>query len=358
MTATRLLPLLRDIGQAAALAPAQWDDTVRLARQSRLLGLIAHRLRDRDDLWRALFPAVRGHMQAAIHYSAHRAQMVRLELDAIDAALPAGQPIVILKGAAYLLQGLEFARGRILNDVDLMVHRAELDDAELALRSAGWESATDDAYDQRYYREWSHELPPMRFPGHALEIDLHHTISPVTSRIRVDDALMFEGVRNLAGAGRFAMLHPCDQIVHAAIHLFQDSELANRLRDLVDIDGLIRWAMLGERDWRELLSRGERHGAGDVLWYALHYCRTWLGTPVPPELAPRPPPAWRRHLLDRIFSRASLPGLPDAGGGFGRGLALRLGTLRYHWLRMPPGLLLRHGLAKAWRAVGRPAATD
>ena len=121
MTATRLLPLLRDIDQAVALTPAQWDDTVRLARQSRLLGLIAHRLRDRDDLWRALFPAVRGHLQAAIHYSTHRAQMVRLELDAIDAALPAGRRMVILKGAAYLLQGLEFARGRIPNDVDLMV---------------------------------------------------------------------------------------------------------------------------------------------------------------------------------------------------------------------------------------------
>jgi hypothetical protein len=358
VTATRLLPLLRDIGLAGALTPAQWDDTVRLARQSRLLGLVAHRLRDRDELWRALLPAVRGHLQAAIHYSAHRAQMVRMELDAIDAALATGRRVVILKGAAYLMRGLEFARGRIPNDVDLMVPRTELDEAEAALKAAGWESATDDAYDQRYYREWSHELPPMRFPGHALEIDLHHTISPVTSRIRVDDALMFEGVRDLAGTGRFAVLHPCDQIIHAAIHLFQDSELSNRLRDLVDIDGLIRSAMCDAADWRELLRRSERHGIGDVLWYALHYCRTWLGTPVPPDVAPRPPPAWRRHLLDGIFHRASLPGLPDAGGGFAHGLALRLGTLRYHWLRMPPGLLVRHGLTKAWRAVGGRAATE
>ncbi len=358
MTARRLLPLLRDIERAASLSLREWDDVVRLARQSRLLGLIAYRLRDRDDLWRALFPAVRGHLQAAIHYGTHRAQMVQMELDAIDAALPAGRRVVILKGAAYLMQGLEFARGRIPNDVDLMVARAELDEAEAALKTAGWESSTDDAYDQRYYREWSHELPPMRFPGHALEIDLHHTLSPVTSRIRVDDALIFEGVRDLAGTGRLVVLHPCDQIIHAAIHLFQDSELSNRLRDLVDIDGLIRCAMHGETNWRELLSRGERHGAADVLWYALHYCRIWLGTPVPLNVAPKRPAAWRRHLLDGVFSRASLPGLPDADGGFGRGLALRLGTLRYHWLRMPPGLLLRHGLVKAWRAVGRRVVTD
>lgn len=357
MTASRLLPLLRDIGQAASLTLAQWDDTVRLARQSRLLGLVAHRLRDRDDLWHGLFPAVRGHMHSAIHYSGHRAQMVRMELDAIDAALPAGQQIVVLKGAAYLMQGLEFARGRIPNDVDLMVPRRDLDETESALKAAGWESETDDAYDQRYYREWSHELPPMRFPGHALEIDLHHTISPVTSRIRADDELLFAGKCNLAGAGRYAVLHPCDQIVHAAIHLFQDSELSNRLRDLVDIDGLIRWATRSEADWRELVRRSQCHGAGDALWYALHYCRTWLGSPVPGDLPLVPPPSWRRQLLDGIFEHASLPGLPDARVGFARGLASRLGTLRYHWLRMPPGLLLRHGVAKLWRA-GRRAAKD
>ena len=35
MTATRLLPLLRDIGQAGALTLAQWDDTGRLAPPAR-----------------------------------------------------------------------------------------------------------------------------------------------------------------------------------------------------------------------------------------------------------------------------------------------------------------------------------
>ena len=107
--------------------------------------------------------------------------MVRMELCALDQAIPLSRQVVLLKGAAYILQGLEFSRGRMPNDVDLLVRRSDLDETESSLLLAGWESETTDAYDQRYYREWSHELPPMRFPGHALEIDLHHTCLLYTS---------------------------------------------------------------------------------------------------------------------------------------------------------------------------------
>ena len=351
LAARHLLPLLRDAQHARTMQLADWDDTIRLTRQARLLGMLAHRLRDDEDLWAFLHERVRGHLQAAIHYSAYRVQLVRMEMRALDAALPADRPVALLKGAGYLVQGLAMARGRMPNDVDLLVRRADLDAAEAALRSAGWQMEAKTDYDERYYREWSHELPPMRYPGHALEVDLHHTIAPVTSRTRADDALLFDGLQSVPGS-RFRVLDPCDQVIHAAIHLFQDSDLHGQLRGLVDVDGLIRHH-LGDNAqvWSRLIDRAERHRADRVLWYALHYCRSWLGTPVPEGLALGPPPRWARHGMDWVFSRACPPRIPDATPSLGERLADTLGELRYHRLRMPPTLLARHLLHKSWKAV-------
>lgn len=345
-----LLPLLRDAQHALEMALADWDDTLRLARTAGLLGQLGDRLHRCEAAWTALPEAVRGHFVGARHYAAHRARMVHLELDALTAALPAQLPVVLLKGAAYIAEGLPLARGRVPNDVDILVARADLDLAEASLLVAGWESETVDPYDQRYYREWSHELPPMRYPGHALEVDLHHTIAPVTSRNRVVDALLFSALRPLEGS-RYLVLGGHDQILHAAIHLFQDSELEVRLRDLADIDGLLRHHLHDDADWAALWLRAERHGVSRLLWYALHYCHTWLATPVPLAMLQSGPPGGIRRFMDWLAHETLLPVLPDRRPAWSRRIAQRVAQLRYHLLRMPLGLLLRHTLVKTGRTL-------
>jgi hypothetical protein len=348
--AEHLLPLLRDAQHVRAMTLADWDTTVRLARQARVLGTLACRLRGHDGLWMAVPERVRGHLQASIHYAAYRQQLVHMELRALAQALPTGIPVAALKGAAYLLQDLPPAQGRMSNDVDLLVPRAHLETAEAALQAAGWKAEVKDAYDERYYREWSHELPPMRYPGHPLEVDLHHTIAPVTSRTRADDALLYDGLRPVPGS-RYLVLHPQDQVLHAVIQLVQDSELTGELRGLVDVDGLIRVHIRDEEDWNSLIERAARHNASRILWYALHYGRNWLGTPVPDDLPLAPPPRWAREAMDWVFSRSVLPRIPDRGPSPAQRLADLAAQLRYHRLRMPPKLLARHLLHKSWKAI-------
>ena len=352
LAAKHLLPLLRDCRYAASMNLADWDGTVRLARQARLLGLIAGRLNEETALWQQIPPRVRGHLQSSINFSAHRLQSVRMELRALDKALPASITVVLLKGAAYIAQHQEFARGRMPNDVDLLVRRTDLDEAEASLLAAGWVSETTGEYDQRYYREWSHELPPMRIPGHPLEVDLHHTITPVTSRVRANDDLLFAGLQTVPGS-RYFTLHPFDQIIHAAIHLFQDSDLSGKLRDLVDLDGMIRAAINTESDWAELQERADQHRAGRYLWYALRYCSTWLGTPTPKATTLHPPSTFVQKVMDMILTRSALPRLPDTPPNVGARIAAQAGTVRYHWLRMPPALLARHIAHKTMKLVGR-----
>ena len=333
---------------------ADWDETLRLARQARLLGLIGNRLSADPSIWTQLPEQVKGHLRAAINYSAHRRQMLVMELRSLEAALPADTPVILLKGAAYVAQALPISRGRMPSDVDLLVRRADIGTVESALVTAGWESEVADAYDQRYYREWSHELPPMRHPGHALEVDLHHTIAPVTSRTRVDDALLFAAVVPLVES-RYLVLDPRDQIIHAAIHLFQDTELDGRLRDLADIDGLIRHHLREPADWTALLTRAECHHASRVLWYALHYCSSWFGTPVPDGSWPTAPEPPAVHAMDWVIRRNCLPRVPDGSPDLDERLAAGVAQVRYHLLRMPPGLLLRHLGHKMTSALRRPA---
>lgn len=347
-----LLPLLRDPAHCRTMTLAHWDETLRIGRRARLLGVLAHRLRRLQDAWEAIPPPAQGHLLAALHHSAHRAQMMRIVLQTIDVALPCSITLVLLKGAAYAAQALPAAQGRMPGDVDLLVRRSDLDAAEAALQKGGWVSTVRDRYDERYYREWSHELPPLRHPGHSLELDLHHAITPVTSRTRADDAALFADAQAVVGS-RFFVLAPRDQIIHAAIHLFQDSELAGRLRDLVDIDALIRHHLTGEAAWAAFFARAEHHHASRQVWYALHYCRAWLDTPMPTYVALAAPPQLARCGMDWVFPRCCLPGVPDEAPTLATRVAVAAARVRYHRLRMPLRLLVHHLAYKAWQRLRR-----
>ncbi|WP_341645743.1 nucleotidyltransferase domain-containing protein [Thauera sp. SDU_THAU2] len=349
--------MLREPASAHAMGLGDWEGVIRLARAARLHATLGCRLMVNPALWAAVPEQPRGHLQAAMNFAAHRRHLLELELRTLADVLPPGIDVVLLKGAAYQMQGLPSADGRIAADIDLLVRRADLDAVEAALAAEGWASTVSDEYDQRYYREWSHELPPMRAEGHALELDLHHAIAPVTSRCTPDVEMLFAALLPLPGL-RFSVLSPADQLVHAVVHLFQDTELDGRLRDLVDIDGLLRMLPADDGSMRALAARVRQHGADRLFWYALHYCERWLGTSVPAVLWPSPPPRPVRRVMDWMVAHTLLPRLPEARSPLGWRAAGGLARLRYHRMRMPVSLLARHAAIKTWRNVRQLARSQ
>lgn len=345
-----LLAILQDLQHVQGLALSDWEPVIRLARAARVHATLGHRLMANPDCWAAVPEQPRGHLEAAMNFAAWRRHLLDMELRALDAQLPAEIEVVLIKGAAYQAQHLPLAEGRLSADIDLLVRRADLDAAEAALVEVGWRSTVTDPYDQRYYREWSHELPPMQAEGHALELDLHHGIAPVTSRCQPDPGVLWAGRQRLPDS-RYFVLDPMDQLIHAVVHLFQDTELDGRLRDLLDIDAMLR-ALPNDGEVRAALAvRVAMFGAGDLFWYALDACQRWLGTPVPAALWPAPPARLPRATMAWMLPRTLLPRLPEARAGLGSSIAAKLAHLRYHRMRMPAGLLLRHSLAKGWRRL-------
>ena len=322
----------------------QWEMLVRQARSADLLPRIATSLQDLELLERVP-PAPRAHLVAARRLAQAQAEEVRREVSQIAKALArTGVDIVLLKGAAYLLAGLPAARGRIFSDVDILVPKEALGEVEAALMLHGWATSHLEPYDQRYYRRWMHELPPLRHVARATVVDVHHSIAPPTGRLKPDSAKLLAAALPLAEYPRVKVLAPADMVLHSAAHLFLNEELSHGLRDLVDIDALLRHFGAEASFWDALQARASELDLFPVLSHALRYSALILDTPQPSGKARQS----RRPLLDALYLRALQPQHPAAADAF-TALARQALYFRGHWLRMPPALLAYHLTVKALR---------
>ena len=163
-----------------------WEVVLGQAMQARLNARLARHMAEHG--WLSETPLeVRQYLEGGLRLSDRQQHEVQWEVDCIWRALrELGGPIVLLKGAAYLIAGLPSGRGRLFSDIDIMVHHEQLSDVEGALFRHGWIGEERDPYNDRYYREWMHEIPPMKHVRRNTVIDVHHTITPPTSRFKVD----------------------------------------------------------------------------------------------------------------------------------------------------------------------------
>ena len=339
--------LLRALGEPASmagLAPAEWDVLLRQGRHMGALGRLCA-LAAAAGVLPAVPSRVRARLEAALEDVEQQHRLIRWEVIRLRHALAGtGIPLVLLKGAAYLHAGLPASRGRQFSDVDILVPRGSLHEVEAAVVREGWKMEELSAYDERYYREWSHELPPLTHPRRQVMLDVHHNILPPTGRLRPDPRLLLESTVPAADDG-LRVLGPSDMVLHCACHLLQSGEHDKSLRDLGDLDALMRQFGAAPRFGDELAARAAALGVERPLFYALRFAARLLGTPVP-EVTARAlrraaPPAPVRMAMDRLFAASVEPGPPGDPPRRAR-LAQAVLTARYHWLRMPPSHLASH----------------
>jgi len=355
---TLLQSALTDPQTVARCSPAQWDLLVRQARRANLLGRLGSTLRE-AGLTAAVPEGPRRHLHAADVICRRQSVSIAWEVQCIGRALArCGAPLVLLKGAAYEIAGLPVARGRLFSDVDILVPKALLPAVESALLLEGWQASEHDDYDQHYYREWMHEIPPLRHVRRDTTIDVHHNILPATARVRVDAQALIDAAIAVPGRDGVFTLQPVDMLLHSATHLFHEGEFANGLRDLFDIDALLRDFGADSRFWDEMIARAAALGLGRSLYYALQTSSQILGTPVPPPVLAAAQ-AWRparpvAALMSWCYRHALQPAHPSAETRSVRAARLAL-YLRSHWLRMPLPLMVYHLGRKALLRPRQPA---
>ena len=343
MIDARLLTLvLTDPQRARALDTASWTALLTIARAERLDATLAWRL-DGIELPEAVahwLAAARANAEAGRTAALWEAEMTRRAL--ADCAVP----IVLLKGTAFVIAGLDAGRGRLIGDTDILVPRAALAEVEAALRVAGWEWVDDNPYDQSYYRDHMHELPPLIHRSRDRMIDVHHTILPLSSRIRPDADALIADSEPLANGLRILCRE--DMIIHAVAHLFADGDLAGGLRNLWDIDRLVRESHDRPEFWEKLRARAMLHQLPGSTARALRLAHHLFATPVD-ALAAGEPRRGDVFFLGRLLAR-------NRWGQPSRPLLRFAFYVRSHWIRMPPLRLARHLFTK-WRKSGTPRSS-
>jgi hypothetical protein len=334
---------------------AGWETLIRHARESQLLGTLEARLSERR-LLEVVPSGPRAHLLSGERIAFAQAGVVRRETREIERALRSvGTTVVLLKGAAYLLAKLPCARGRIFSDVDIMVPHAMLPAVEAALMLGGYATTHHHPYDQRYYRKWMHELPPMRHIKRGTVIDVHHTLVPRSSRIALNAGKLFDAAIPLAEHPVFSVLAPPDMVLHSATHLFNNEDMSHALRDLVDLDVLLRHFGADANFWDRLLVRARELDLRRPLYYMLRWCGRLLDTPIPPHVsaaedAKAPGPVLSSGM-DVLLRAALEPTESKRSTRWARGALY----VRGHWLKMPMPLLAWHLSVKAFRRDSKPA---
>lgn len=322
----------------AAYAPRDadvWTGIITIARAEQLLGTLSHKLRTFD-----LPPPVAAIMADARLNAEYQRRAALWEADCARRALAQMDGrVALMKGTAYVAAGLKAGEGRHIGDLDIMVSRHDLAETErLLIGNGGWEWVKEDAYDEAYYRDHMHELPPMIHKDRDRMIDVHHTILPPTARPTPDAAAMLaDAIKLENGLYVFA---PADMVCHSAAHLFADGDLTGGMRNLWDIHCLLtEFAQPDTEFWDALKSRAQHHQLLPAVQRAARLSAELYGTIISEGW--NKPHNTDNHYIRRILAR-------DVWGRGTHKFTRLAFYIRSHWIRMPPLMLASHLWTK-WR---------
>lgn len=347
---------LKDVSSTTQLSLRDWDLLIRQARSADLLARLAVLLQ-KAELLDTVPPQPKAHLESALVLAAAQNYAVLREVEHVQLTVNSlGLDLVLLKGGAYLVADLPAAQGRLFSDLDILVPQARLNEVEATLMLNGWATTHHDPYDQRYYRRWMHELPPMLHIRRMTVLDVHHAIVPATANLKPSSAALLAAAQPVPGHSGLRVLAPSDMVLHSATHLFYNEEFSHGLRDMSDLDLLLRHFMQADDFWITLLARARELGLIRPLHYCLRYCTQLFATPIPQAVLTEVQGLSKASaFMDKLWLKV-LGSLHPTARDQGAAIAAQLLYLRAHWHRMPPWLLVYHLCAKSLRPRAKAEA--
>ena len=345
-----LLQILKTPTVMLDLDIKDWNRVLYEAHLLKLRGRLAHDAK-KYDLWEHLPVKVRAILVNAEITAEAGQRKIMWEVNRVRRALYGfTEKIILVKGGAYLALELKCAKGRTSVDIDILVAKKNLDIVENHLLLAGYASQVMNDYDQQYYREWAHELPPLVHPDRMVEVDVHHTILQVTNKLSPKIDLMIGAAEQVED--NIYVLCNEDMLLHSIVHQFVDGTLKASLRNLLEQKDMILEFNEIPGFWSRFMDRAEELGLARPVFYSLRYCKKMLDLDIPGDVMIRAkksaPGFMALKIMDMLISRAMVP--------YGEGRSVITGYLatnalymRSHWLRMPPMMLAQHLTRKFFR---------
>ena len=344
-----ILRVLKDPKLMARLSISEWNLLFVKGKDLAMLGRFYIMAKDHKIL-NDLPSKAQDLLFSAYNVSSNGYVRINWEMNRIKRALHEYQgKVVLLKGGAYISAGLKAAQGRQCSDVDILVSKSEIDLAEECFLSEGWISDLDNRYDQYYYRQLMHELPPLYHPDRNIIVDIHHSILPPTGRLKSNpEKLLSSAVKITNGENSgFYILSNEDMLLHSAAHAFYDGEMTGGLRNLLEQRDLIEEFEKEKNSpfWNNIIPRAKEMNLGRPLFYCLRYNQALLDLkipkPVQEEIKVFAPNFFVLALMDFAVVQVLVPTQMNQKRFLGR-IAAQALYIRSHFLRMPPLMLLGH----------------
>jgi len=221
--------------------------------------------------------------------------------EAVGALAAAGVPVIVLKGAALAALYPDPAL-RLYTDLDLLVPRAQLDEAEAALHGLGYRCSQP--------KDWAlahhYHLPPMVRDRAQLAVEVHWRLDDTwrVGCLPVDELWSRAVPWSVQGQAAQRL-----EVVDAALHLCRHAVVQNRLHaglgSLTDLrqvtDG---W---GRAEWEALARRAADYGLRSAVYLMLALVQGVLGQAAPQEVLAALRPSGGASLPDDLVERLLLP---------------------------------------------------
>ncbi len=329
----------------------QWENIIHVLREVNLLAACYFQLENEDKLKSLPFFAFK-HMKSAAVYSSRQSEQVTFECKLLQKTLDAENiPSVFLKGASYTLRKSKNSEGRVYSDIDLLVAKNDILKAEEAFSKHAWCTKKVSEYDNKYYREWSHEIPPMFNMHRGTVLDLHHNILLPISGREVNVEVITENCQLVDGS--YTVLSYAATILHSIVHLIISEDVSNGYRDILDITILIKENNSPEF-WQEIASLSSKLGFNNELYLALSLSEKYANIAIPNDV-------WQsfnkqknnsklNFLLNHVYYFALQPHSP-AIQTLKHKIAITVVYFLGHLQKMPLKILIPHLFTKSFFSI-------
>ncbi|KHD06178.1 hypothetical protein PN36_20635 [Candidatus Thiomargarita nelsonii] len=260
-------------GDLCKLSNPEWKALLRLSTYHGVAPLFYHRLSHAgaqvpDGVLNALCKAYHGNVfQNAQYY--HELSEVLKQLQRID--------VIVLKGA-YLAKTVYQSQAlRFIGDIDLLVKKADLEQAEKILLEMGYGPTERPSIKAQCA---SHHLETFTKKG-AFSIDIHWTLIKPEAPFKIMPDSLWEQARPFTVEDiQVLTLSPEDLLFHLCVHTAYSSRFFG-IRFLCDIHNTIR---SHEIDWEILFHRARQWKGEKTVYLVLSLARDWLATSVPEKV--------------------------------------------------------------------------
>ncbi|TRY29562.1 nucleotidyltransferase family protein [Aliiglaciecola sp. M165] len=351
LSTRKLFDLLMQPQMGVNLTDKQWQDCIFVLRESKLLAALYHSA-NKNGCYEQYSTFAKKHLVSASIYANRQADQIRYESAELrDLLEHINVTVIFLKGAAYTLRNSLNSHGRICSDLDVLVNKSDLSKAEAHLKVNRWRSEPLSDYDEKYYREWAHEIPPLIQINRATVVDMHHNIYPPISG-RSPLISEFISSKEKTQSGCF-VLDPVATVMHSIIHMFANEDSSSWMRDLYDIYLLIE-EYSDDKFWKQLSLLAKKTDFGFEFVCCMRVLEHYTGFDVPQSADDYCQQIALSNIQEWFIRNAVIPAVvPEHELTLGRQQAWgkRWVYFRGHWIKMPFTVLIKHFVVKSFLSI-------